>query len=311
MRFRKSVKLGGVKFNLSKSGIGVSAGVKGLRVGISQNKGSYYSYGIPGTGLYNIKYQGKEKINSILINDSSCYCNEANSIPPELTNRVGCLWSIFTSFFLLSLFPLGICSLIGQILWFNLFYKNSNKHKALTLFNDAKNKIANKHFSHAIENLNSIKEMFPTISNINNMILECYLAEEDYKGALEHIKSYCSSTDDELQAIDIAYKAQEYQTVIDYSQNLPDQLKELIYIITIVGASYYKLEKYEIALEVLLKGPTRKRKMDSINCRFRYFLGLTYEALEENKKAVQQYNKILAYDEKYEDVKERIGKIQQ
>jgi hypothetical protein len=49
--FRKSFKLpGGFRVNLSKSGIGVSAGVPGFRVGVGPS-GGRVSLGIPGTGI--------------------------------------------------------------------------------------------------------------------------------------------------------------------------------------------------------------------------------------------------------------------
>lgn len=45
---RKSVKIGGLKFNLSSSGLGVSTGVKGLRIGVSGNGKTYVSGGCNG-----------------------------------------------------------------------------------------------------------------------------------------------------------------------------------------------------------------------------------------------------------------------
>jgi hypothetical protein len=42
--FRKSVSLGPVRLNFSKSGVGVSAGVKGLRVGVD-SRGKTYATG--------------------------------------------------------------------------------------------------------------------------------------------------------------------------------------------------------------------------------------------------------------------------
>ncbi len=51
-RIRKSIKLGGgVRLNLSKSGIGMSAGVKGMRLGINSKGQRYTNASIPGTGL--------------------------------------------------------------------------------------------------------------------------------------------------------------------------------------------------------------------------------------------------------------------
>ncbi|MGI6170048.1 MAG: DUF4236 domain-containing protein, partial [Christensenellales bacterium] len=53
LRFRKSIKLGKLfKLNLSKSGVGVSTGIKGLRFGVSPKGRKTFTAGIPGTGIY-------------------------------------------------------------------------------------------------------------------------------------------------------------------------------------------------------------------------------------------------------------------
>lgn len=52
LRFRRSFKLlPGIRLNLGKTGIGLSAGFKGLHVGINSHGQRYTSAGIPGTGL--------------------------------------------------------------------------------------------------------------------------------------------------------------------------------------------------------------------------------------------------------------------
>jgi hypothetical protein len=51
LRFQKRIKLfGGTRLNLSKSGIGISTGVRGTRFGIDAKGRSYSSLGLPGTG---------------------------------------------------------------------------------------------------------------------------------------------------------------------------------------------------------------------------------------------------------------------
>jgi len=61
LRFRRSIKvLPGVRLNLSKSGIGISAGVRGLRVGLDAKGRRYASAGLPGTGLSSRRYIGRE-----------------------------------------------------------------------------------------------------------------------------------------------------------------------------------------------------------------------------------------------------------
>lgn len=62
LRVRKSINLGGgVRLNLSKSGIGISAGVKGARVSIGP-RGIRTSVGIPGTGIY---YSTEQSLRSL------------------------------------------------------------------------------------------------------------------------------------------------------------------------------------------------------------------------------------------------------
>ena len=56
LRFRKSFKIApGIRLNVSKSGLGMSAGVRGARVGIN-SRGTYTSVGIPGTGISSMSY---------------------------------------------------------------------------------------------------------------------------------------------------------------------------------------------------------------------------------------------------------------
>ena len=56
IRFRKIFNFGRFRTSLSKSGMGFSWGIPGLRFGVSPNGRKYFSIGIPGTGLYMIKY---------------------------------------------------------------------------------------------------------------------------------------------------------------------------------------------------------------------------------------------------------------
>nr|DAL70037.1 MAG TPA: Protein of unknown function (DUF4236) [Caudoviricetes sp.] len=59
MRFRKSIKLiGGTKLNLSKSGIGISTGVKGFRISKNTSGRSRVTASLPGTGLSYTKEYG-------------------------------------------------------------------------------------------------------------------------------------------------------------------------------------------------------------------------------------------------------------
>lgn len=55
-RFRKRFRLGPIRYWLSRSGVGFSWGFPGFRLGVSASGQRYFSIGIPGSGLYYIKY---------------------------------------------------------------------------------------------------------------------------------------------------------------------------------------------------------------------------------------------------------------
>jgi hypothetical protein len=54
--FRKSINLGFVRFNFSKSGVGYSFGFTGFRVGKDAKGRNYKNVSIPGTGIFHREY---------------------------------------------------------------------------------------------------------------------------------------------------------------------------------------------------------------------------------------------------------------
>lgn len=83
LRFRRSINLGhGLRLNFGKSGVGLSAGVKGARVSINSNGRKTTSVGIPGTGISYVKTEkmgGKQ--------------NDNSDIPPTIPNNNNLLGS--------------------------------------------------------------------------------------------------------------------------------------------------------------------------------------------------------------------------
>ena len=59
--FKRSLRFGPVRVNLSRSGIGYSIGVRGLRVGRDARRRTYEQISIPKTGIYKRSY-GKSGI---------------------------------------------------------------------------------------------------------------------------------------------------------------------------------------------------------------------------------------------------------
>lgn len=62
-RFRKIFQTGPLRWSITKKGVGWSWGIPGIRYGVSPTGQHYISFGIPGTGLYFIKYFYEKKPN--------------------------------------------------------------------------------------------------------------------------------------------------------------------------------------------------------------------------------------------------------
>lgn len=81
-RFRKSVKIApGVRLNIGKKSVGISAGVKGARVSVNSSGRKTTTVGLPGTGL---SYSKTEKIGGSKTSTHSSASNNAQPIRPDL-----------------------------------------------------------------------------------------------------------------------------------------------------------------------------------------------------------------------------------
>jgi hypothetical protein len=75
-RLRRVLGWGPFRATLSRSGIGWSVGFPGLRVGVSAFDQLYCSVGLPGSGIYWIKYFGRARL------PSSTNVPAQNGLPP-------------------------------------------------------------------------------------------------------------------------------------------------------------------------------------------------------------------------------------
>jgi hypothetical protein len=58
--WRRSLRFGPLKINLSKSGVGYSVGIRGARLGTDAKGRKYQSLNLPGTGIYRRDYASSQ-----------------------------------------------------------------------------------------------------------------------------------------------------------------------------------------------------------------------------------------------------------
>lgn len=115
-RFRKSVKIApGVRLNVGKKSVGISAGVKGARVSVNSNGRKTTTVGLPGTGL---SYSKSEKIGGRKTTTRSASSNNVQPIRPDLPpaqplgekKKKGCCgYAVYAFIALLIIGALGSC----------------------------------------------------------------------------------------------------------------------------------------------------------------------------------------------------------
>ncbi len=86
IRLRKSVNIGGIRLNASKSGLGFSTGVKGFRVTKTAKGNIRTTMSIPGTGISYVKETNpqtelKKSIKQSTVKDNSVTVQKVSTIP--------------------------------------------------------------------------------------------------------------------------------------------------------------------------------------------------------------------------------------
>ncbi|WP_028329290.1 tetratricopeptide repeat protein [Brachyspira alvinipulli] len=184
--------------------------------------------------------------------------------------------------------------------------KDKNNTKALTLlgrayYSNRNNKKAEKQFRKVLLiNPNDDKALYYKAANY----IYDFRRNENYNEALKLIKKAV-----ELNENDSAYwyifgyinyKNENYYAAIEYAEKAVKLNKSYVfdydnyleYYLTVIGESYFKLGKYDEAIEVfkeIIKLP-RHDQSDFM------YLGLSYFAKKEYDKAIENYEKVLEID---------------
>lgn len=319
---RKSFKCGPLRFNLSNSGIGVSAGVKGLRVGIDGKGRSYVGGGV---GMLRYReYLGKGK--------SEIIPQSKNALSDYKMQPLGWLVSLLLlpfmcvaifAYFVFSVtlveingllmllaWGIGICLLVLFFMYYNKPLGFIDIKKGIKLYQNGDYNEAAITFSNAYHSIlkSPFYEMGFTLRDfISEYAYKSYINAENYQKAADFVKGHYINNSNEKLVV-CYYKMENWEELINHIQTAysAEEKEEHPVIFAMLGTAFLKLGKTEIALETLLSGPIRKRNMDQEMCAFRYALGECYEANGDIKNALKQYQKIYSFDINYEDVAQKI-----
>lgn len=322
---RKSFKAGPFRLNLSKSGIGTSFGIKGLRYGINAKGQEYIHAGRYGAYYRkNLRSNEQEQSNFIQFTETE--------MPDELKQlfnknyRMGCLLLLFPLLFIFIIG--GIAAIYEGSFGVGAFMMTLGIVPILSLFFPTKEKLdddaTNGYNAYRNGNYRVSSEKFKSILEkkqsciseeskdwLINMIFLSYIKIPEYEKALEFVKDNQNPGHRE-KIVACLYYLEQWENLINHIQQnyTLEEKNELPIVYAMLGTAFLKLGQNEIALETLLQGPVRKRSMDIIMCAYRYTLGQCYEANNRPKEALKQYRKIYTFDINYEDIKEKIENLE-
>lgn len=393
---RKSIKLGGIRLNISNSGIGFSTGVKGCRIGID-GKGRGYISG----GLGPLRYrENLGKISNNTDNDESKTISNNKihtsfeNIPSELRGSdiltllmlLGGIFILCQIVLIWSFLPLSqedIIFFLVSLLFCSLPFLGLKKNKRSGLVNKALYYYNKEQYAEALENLYQLNKLCilcnkDTHDFINEYIIDCLKKLKNNEELINFIQNCNFLEDKEFRILETYFDMNYYKKVIEYylqKQKLLDNYDNKKRVVIIVAISYMKAELYkeaveymiknndvmwldefiiecfenlndykglityiqkevseekkeeypayysalgnaflklgdkETALQVMLTGPVAKRKMIDELREYRYMLAICYEANNDFKSALKQYQKVYAYDMYYKDVEKRIKEL--
>ena len=337
LRFRRSMSLGGgLRLNLSKSGLGISGGVRGARMGIGP-RGARMAAGIPGTGLYFEKRRSLKGSKSK--NDGNGSTHPQQQQQKQI--KPGFIRSLFMpkdeKFFIQG---------VNHLLKDNKFDSAENIRKCLNInssFIDA-------YFALSLitndekERLNSIKNILNNRQKFNQMF-------NKYKtliGALlpltEHVTLYIFNDDLGLEllaaeilednglineAIDLLeksslvedpalqlslgelyYQNEQYSKCIELIQGIENNDMIATNALYYKGLAFKKQGMYTAAIDVLRKARRRRKNRDpEILKDIRYSLAETLLADGQRREAAKEFERIMAEDTSYRDVAQRLKEL--
>lgn len=311
-RFRKSFKIApGVRLNLSKSGIGMSAGVRGARIGMN-SRGTYTSVGIPGTGISAMEYHGTKSRGP-----RTAAIAEA-PVSPHILNRkiktktgTGLGWIIGISIASFFIHPaVAVFVLVVGTIWYFVSIKKQPSFKPKKALAAAEAAYNAKQYEKAVAGYEEAYAFFKDDKGIAVRLAFSYSKLGQMDKVAKYFADYLSVYPQDVdvqQALAEAYSnTGREDEALQILQSLdPEQTKDTPTLL-MMGSILEKKGLNDAAIEVLKRAPLTKRPLTLDLVEVIYALGLLYEKTGDKRKAKSSFERVYAYDAFFKEVATKI-----
>jgi len=342
--FRKSISLGkGLRLNLSTRGIGLSAGVRGFRVGVN-SRGTYVRTSIPGTGIYSRKYissggarRGTRRTSArrqqagpapspgpgaAVPADTTAPVEATAAVegtaapgllamPPELTGgRVGWGWPIVVGLLGLLWSPLFLVA--GVLAVAAAVTSAGPKAKAARAVQYGLASVQAGNWPMAAKNFAEARQLFPGSPRLEGLLGVALAASGRFQEAEPHLEAgYAAVPDPDFGPLvaTVALANDKPERAIEVLQALPEDVADRPFAANRLGEAFLRLGHFEAAIEALKRGLSHGGEMTPDKLEGRYLLGRAYLGLGDKTKARREFERVMAYDAHYRDVESLIESL--
>jgi len=302
-RFRRSVRLTkGTRLNISKSGVGISTGVRGIRIGAGP-RGTHSSVGIPGTGLHYRTERAwspaKQKPRTVNVSPALA----ASPVFPSLS-AAGLAPSrtwlfVVGSVVAIALVDAPIGVLLAMCIAAGGYLQTKTRSARLSsAYRQATAYAARGDFSSAIEVLTPLGADSPT-PGMALALAQAYFHLQDYPQAAAYfarVESLGGILDRDAairHAIALGSPGSMAEA-LRVLERIPGILADDVQRIGLMGSCLVGLGHPSQAIEVLRKAPLLKRKPDPHLTMVRHELGRAYLALGDLRDALTYFRRVYA-----------------
>ena len=334
-RLYKSVRLGkGVRLNLSKTGVGVSAGVPGLRYSVHSSGRTTKTAGIPGTGVY---YRKDSRAGT------TSRSRAARTLPPpvQMLPKAGVLAPKEEKLFVqgVTAYMQGRHDEAVRLLE-DVRTRDANEQHVGEEYFEAMSLIALERYEDAIDPLEDVVassvglpdplmvkygvtgmtqiQVTPNvvaelpISPVGGalMLAELYQVTDRPKDAIELLESLGSVAPDSIFALSLAelYTGESaWDDVVRVSEGFTNTDDATCELLAMRANALYEVGLMEAAIAAAKEALRSKKRAPELLRAARYGRALAYEANGKKAMARKDLERIYAEDSRFIDVAERLG----
>ncbi len=329
--FRRVRLLPGVTMNVSRSGPSLSVGPRGANITVGP-RGIRNTLGLPGTGLFyttthswvsSARTQTPQPSPVTAISPPADLPKELAGLAglPELSNVPGravtpipvgalVIAGIIVGGVALAMGSTATILFILAAIGAGVWYIQSPPIQGANALKAGYEALRHGRLDEAETALQRCLSVAPGISRARYLLALTYVGKSRFADAVSLLKAM----PDELGAaplyISALWALQHYDDALHAIEDLPPQARLLLFFQNMKARILIDAGKADIALEVLLDGPTRKRiQHDEQLLDLHYLLGRAYEALGRKRDARREYARVIADSADFLDVQERYDRL--